>query len=313
VTESEQPSPPAVLSGQPAGYFVLLSQNEGRQSLDVRAIFARILRRWHMLLSAAVIGGGVAAAILWSLPNLYLGESLVVPVKQSGSASSMLRNQFGGLAALAGIDLGGGDRSQEAIARLTSKGLVRDFIEENQLLPVLFADKWDPASKKWKANVRAPTMEEAVIFFVKKVRTITEDGKTHVITVSVRWRSAEQAALWANGLVELANERMRSEAIRESEQSIEYLRSELRNTNMIELQQAIYRLIENQINNAMLANVQRAYAFRVIDPAVPARKKVAPQRLLMTALAAVFAAFVVAGFLFVRYAAAETRAARGVA
>ena len=37
---------------------------------------------------------------------------------------------------------------------------------------------------------------------------------------------------------------------------------------MVGVQQAIYRLIEEQINTVMLANVREEYAFKVIDPAV---------------------------------------------
>ena len=61
---------------------------------------------------------------------------------------------------------------------------------------------------------------------------------------------------------------MRGNAIAEYRRSIEFLRTELGNTQLLSVQQAINQLIESQVHSAMLANVRRDYAFAVIDPAV---------------------------------------------
>ncbi len=68
-------------------------------------------------------------------------------------------------------------------------------------------------------------------------------------------------------MVALVNRKMRSDAIQEAEQSIEYLNQELSKTSAIELQQGIYRLIESNLNTIMLANVRDEFAFRVLDDA----------------------------------------------
>src|SRR5262249_52898676 len=104
-----------------------------------------------------------------------------------------------------------------------------------------------------------------------------------------------------NGMIDMVNERLRAEAIQESRQSIEYLNKELQAAHDIELQRAIYRLIETQVNNAMLANVQRAYAFRAIAPAVPPPMKVAPERVLLVAFGTLLGLFLAVVVLFVRY------------
>ena len=57
-------------------------------------------------------------------------------------------------------------------------------------------------------------------------------------------------------------------AINDATKSINYLREELNKTSVVELQQAIYRLLEKaQTKKIMLANVRDQYAFSVIDSA----------------------------------------------
>ena len=52
---------------------------------------------------------------------------------------------------------------------------------------------------------------------------------------------------------------------------------------VIELRQGIYRLIESQIEMVMLANVRDEYAFKILDPAVPAEPNqfIRPKRLMI--------------------------------
>jgi uncharacterized protein involved in exopolysaccharide biosynthesis len=66
------------------------------------------------------------------------------------------------------------------------------------------------------------------------------------------------------------------------------------------MQQAIYRLIQNQVNNEMLANVEHEYAFRVIDPAVAPETRVSPKRTIMTLVGSATGLFFCVIFVFVR-------------
>ena len=81
-------------------------------------------------------------------------------------------------------------------------------------------------------------------------------------------------------MIEMVNDRLRSEAAQSAQKSIEYLNKELAGTNEVSLRQSISQLIESQVNTAMLANVQRQYAFRIIDRAVPPEIRAFPRRTL---------------------------------
>jgi LPS O-antigen subunit length determinant protein (WzzB/FepE family) len=65
-----------------------------------------------------------------------------------------------------------------------------------------------------------------------------------------------------------------------------FLEQELTKTTAVETRQAIARLMEAQINQRMIANVTKQYAFRVADKAMPSdrRDMVRPNKLLLFAL-----------------------------
>jgi len=225
------------------------------------------------------LAGGVFSAVLvlasaaaFLMPPVYRSEVLVVPAEGSqakGGLSSLL-DRFGGLAGLAGLNLAGssGGQSQQAIELLKSRGFLAKFIQENNLLPVLFGSCWDEPAKQWICDPDdVPTIDDGVERFRRRVVHVDDRGST--IAIRIDWTDRELAAEWANLLVETLNERMRQRAIEESKRSLEYLDRQLTGTSTVEVRASIYRLVEEQLNKAMLASVRREFVFEVLDPAVP--------------------------------------------
>lgn len=298
----------SAIKGPPSGYFVVLpSPAKGDGSADLGSIWSVVKASWKLLLTTTLIAAVIAAVASFQMRKTYRAHAMIAPVTQMvGGAAGALRNQFGGLAALAGIDIGAGGHTEEYFATLASPGFARDFIVAENLMPVLFEEDWDPATKDWKPDVDPkPTLEKGVREFTRGVRSITEDRKTGLVTVSVEWYSPELAATWANKMIDMVNERLRNEALRSSEQSIKYLDNELTKTNVVEVRQAIYKLIEGQVNNAMIANVQHEYAFRFIDRAVAPDLKSSPKRALITAVGAGIGLFIGLVVVFIRRSLAE--------
>jgi uncharacterized protein involved in exopolysaccharide biosynthesis len=101
------------------------------------------------------------------------------------------------------------------------------------------------------------------------------------VTIDIDWNDAAVAAQWANGFVALANERIRARAISEATRNIAFLTKQISQTNVVEVQHALYGLIENETKTLMLASARMDYAFTVIDPAVPPERKYRPRRSLI--------------------------------
>jgi capsular polysaccharide biosynthesis protein len=227
--------------------------------------------RWLVAaITIAVLAAATAAAFL--IPPVYRAEIVFVPVEEEdpGSALSALASQLGSLAMVAGLEGGGGPHKDKAIATLLSRTFTKLFIEDQQLMPILFADEWDSPNQTWFPDdpLDIPSQWDAYELFETDIRFISEDPLTGIITLRIEWTDPNLAALWANDLMQQLNEHMRQAAVDEATKSIEYLKTELEKTSVVEIQQSIYRLIETQINNVMLANVNEQYAFKIIDPAI---------------------------------------------
>ncbi|MDH5257460.1 MAG: hypothetical protein OEX07_05615, partial [Gammaproteobacteria bacterium] len=154
------------------------------------------------------------------------------------------------------------------------------------LMPILFEKIWDETSQTWKVEKEEdkPTYWDAYKKFNKDIRAISSDKKTGMYTLSIEWSDPQLAADLANKLVQKINAHQKQAAIVEAKKSIAYLESQLLQTSVVEMQQAIYRLIEAQTKNIMLANVRDEYVFKVIDPAVLPEEKIKPKKSLIAVL-----------------------------
>ncbi len=237
-----------------------------------------------LILGVTFLSAAVAAAVAFTMTPIFQTAVVVALVEDGGKASGLgaLKGQLGGLSSLAGFDTGGSSTRTDNLGTLGSNQLVAQYITAQKLLPVLFEEKWDASKGDWKSAVdKKPTLWQATQLFTKEVRKISEDKKTGLITVTVEWKDAVVATQWANDLVQLANQTLRQQAIEKSEANLAYLDSQLEKTSVIELRQAIYRLIESEVKNVMVATGSKDYAFKVIDPAVAPERKAKPKRSLI--------------------------------
>jgi capsular polysaccharide biosynthesis protein len=233
----------------------------------------RVWQRKWLVISSAVLGMAMALFLSKFMTRIYQAEILLTPARTETAASSgggSLGSQFGDVAAMFGLTLPGANTTKDVnIAYVKSRQFAANFIAQNDLMPILFANRWDVSRKQWRQGLgqHAPTKEDAVRYLDKTVMTIKEDHKTGLITLSVRWRDRQLAARWANQIVAESNAQARQRAIVEAQDSLKYLSTELEKTSIVGLEEAIYHLMEKNIQSIMLANVRRDFAFEVVDPA----------------------------------------------
>ncbi|HZO22065.1 MAG TPA: Wzz/FepE/Etk N-terminal domain-containing protein [Steroidobacteraceae bacterium] len=233
---------------------------------------AQFLWRNILLIGGCMVlfGGAATALVIMATPK-WRSEVVFSPASSSGGLGNM-GGQLGGLAAIAGIELGGASKkTDEELAYLRSRGFTAQFIQRHDLLPVLFASRWDAQNKRWTGE--PPTMGEAVKRFSNQVRQISEDRRTGIVTMSILWRDRFVAAQWANALLAEADDALRKRAIAELTRSIDYLKAESSDASVVEVQAAVYKVMESELKDAMLARTRDAYAFKVLDPAVAADPK----------------------------------------
>lgn len=245
--------------------------------MDIGALWG-VLWSYRLLIVLITVVCAIAAVVLALVTKpVYRAEVVITEVRDGMNGPGSLVGQLGGLASLAGVNLGANSPGRESRAFLQSRSLVEAFIKRYDLLPALYENAHKP-----------PTMWMAVKKFRDGILSIREDARKGITTVSVSWTDADIAARWANDLISLVNELLRTRAMDQAKRNIAYLNEQIASTNIVELQHVMYNLIETETKTLMLANVRVEYAFEVVDPAVAPEIRIRPKRTLMVVFGVAF-------------------------
>ncbi len=293
--------------------------------VDLRELVMALWRGKWIIIVTSTIFAIVAVTYAILLPNLYKSDAILAPAESSGNNSlSQVAGQFGGLAALAGVNLGGGDSSKAdlAVQVMKSRQFTESFINKHDLLvPVMASKGWKPSSnelvydddiynqahKEWirePSGLRGviPTSQEAYDIFSKEIFSVTQDKESGLYSVSVLFYSPYIAKDWVDWLVSDINSEMRSRAIDEARKNLKYLESQLEKTSVADMRSTFYKLIEEQTKALMLAEVQEEFAFKVIDPAVVPEVKSKPGRAMISIFGLVLGGILGVAIVLVRFA-----------
>ncbi|EKP4404089.1 LPS O-antigen length regulator [Vibrio parahaemolyticus] len=275
--------------------------------IDLRKLFLILWKgKWVIVITTLIFSMGAIFYAL-SLPNIYKADALLASAESGNSGGlSKISGQLGGLASLAGVNLSGNESSKATLALqvIKSRQFIEAFINKHNLLvPIMAATSWDLASNKllldedlynaksqqWLREPRGlrgatPTTQEAVEVFKKDILKVSQDKDSGLYTISVEFYSPYLAQQWVNWLIEDINKVMRERTITETSQNLAYLETQLNKTAVADMQSTFYRLIEDQTQSLMLAEVQKEFVFKIIDPAVVPELKSGPKRVLICVL-----------------------------
>ncbi|MDO9318899.1 MAG: Wzz/FepE/Etk N-terminal domain-containing protein [Gammaproteobacteria bacterium] len=261
--------------------------------IDLRELFWILwAEKWLIIGVTALFAiGSVIYALMQ--PDIYRAEAVLAPADNDQSMGG-LSAQFGGAAALLGVNVGGsgGDNISTAIATLKSRQFIGRFIQSNNLLVPLFAGSWDKStgvgvineeaydasSGIWLSAGGPPSQQNAYRAFTNILSIGGPDRTTGIVTIAINWHNPIEAAEWVNKLVAAINADIRTQDVDEANRAIAYLRGQLEQTQLVDMQRVFYQLIESQTRITMLADVRDEYVFRVIDPATIPDVKVEPRR-----------------------------------
>ena len=278
--------------------------------IDLKELLMVLWSGKSLISAITGVTASISVAIALSLPNIYTASALLAPAESGAGSLSGLMKQYGGLASLAGVSLPGGEegsRAQLGMQLMKSRAFIGDFVKRRDILPELMAvESWDAGSgdivfdpgdyeadtATWVRDVDLPkrpkpSLLEAHDEFMD-ILSVSEDTQTGYVTVSVDHHSPVVAAHWVNWLVEDVNAAVKAQDVAEAEKSIEYLKEQVANTSLADLQAIFFELIQSQTETVMLAEVRPEYVFKTIDPAVVPEEKSEPNRALICILGVLF-------------------------
>lgn len=240
------------------------------------------IARKNARLAAITISICVVSALILAfvLPPQYRSTVLLAPARHAGMENSMNGGLSGGaLGLLRGLQMPQENMTAEAIAILQSRQFVERFITKHELMPLLFADEWDAAGKRWKGE--APALEDGYLRFTREVLKVRIDDETGFVKVQIYYASAAEATRWANELVRDLNDEIRERVVAEGNADLKYLYARMAETALPEIRSSIGNLIRDRTQEVMLATNRESYAFRVLEEAVPSKYRYFPKRALI--------------------------------
>lgn len=265
------------------------------EEIELLEYVTAVLRYKYRIFLVAMLG----AVIMFSL-------TFIMPVKYESFVRLALVNvnQFGGIdpnkrSAPEAVTLIEQDFFSKTVnenyqdrvmERMRSRLFTIKFIEDNNLLPIIFYKRWDKENKKWKENFK-PNLILAAEIFKKSICNITRNDKNNLMIVKITLTSPQLATDIANKFVNDFNLYRRQSDITEANRKIKFLEKTLKKTDFLEIQKSLYRLIEAQLVIKMLASNKTDYAVEVLDPAILPLYKSSPASKKMTVLTFIAIAF----------------------
>lgn len=272
------------------------ASNEGEISL--LEAWQIIQDGWLVIVAATLLGGLIATVISMRMPDFYQAEITVLPTGGGsggggGAQAGGFLGQFGGLASLAGVNLGAlRGQAQSGQVLLNSRTFVEEFLIAQGVLSELYPDSWDADANTWKPHVQDPPSLSAIAQGIKANYSFEPiEDRTGAWMLTFEWTDADTAADWANKLIAQANIVARRRDIANAERTVDYLQTQISRTTVVELQRVLYGLLEAEQKTLMLAHARDDYAFEVIDPAIAPDTPSRPKRDIMIITGVVIGAF----------------------
>ena len=283
--------------------------------IDLMALFQVVwVGKWKIMF---VTGIAAILSVFYalSLPNMYKSEVLLTTVGATpgGKGGIGELGGLGGLASLAGVSLGskGVNPVTLGLATLKSRIFITEFITRRDILvPLMALESWDDGKlkiddkaydlekKAWRD--KPPGMQDAYNEFTGMFSS-DRDKITGLIKVAISSESPALAQQWVTWLVEDLNDSIRGREVEEAKSAVAFLEEKLKSTVSVDMRAMFFRLIQQQTETIMLANVKADYLFRIVDPAIIPEVKVSPRRSVICILGTFFGAFLSIFFVFLMH------------
>ena len=290
--------------------------------IDLKELFNVLWAAKKLILAITGVFAFVSVIYALSLPNQFKASALLAPAQQQSGGLSGALGDLGGLAALAGVNIGGGDGGEAQIAQeiIRSWGFLAKFVEENDLAVEVFAadgwnkeknqlsidnDLYDIDENRWVRNPPSgktanPTSWELYEEFLEKV-SISTDKKTGLISLTVEYFSPFIAKEWVEQLVVAINQHMQQRKLQMVNTNIEYLEAQILKTPIAGMREVFYTIIEEQVKSKMLAEASPEYVFVTISAAMVPEVKSQPKRALICILGVLLGGMLSVAFVLIRH------------
>ncbi len=271
-----------------------------QEEINLKEILDIILDKKLLISSITLIAAVLSVIYSLSLPNIYSSNALIAPTSNDTSMNTKL-GAFSSIAGMVGMDMPSqsGDKSAEAIERINSYDFfIDEFLPNIKFANLVAAKSWDKSTNTvlynksiFDPNIKKPTNQEAFEIY-KSILNITQDSRTSFVVLKIEHVSPFIAQKWLELIITQINNYMRELDKTVAKNSIEFLNISALETNLSGTKEAIFNLMENQIQVLTLAEATNDYVFKRISSPIAPERKSKPSRASICISGTIF------GFIF---------------
>ena len=268
--------------------------------IDLRELFGVLWAGSRKIIAITAVFAFVSVIYALSLSDQYKATVLLAPAQSDSSDLSGALGQLGGLASLAGVDIGGGESSESQMAQeiMKSWSFIDVFIAENNISVEVYAaegwsrgsnelqiddDIYDAETKTWlvendnTGEVGPPSSWVLFEAFSERL-VVLENKKTGLVAVHIEYYSPQIAKQWLDMYVAAINAHMQQRQMEKVTNNINYLQAQIEKTSIAEMREVFYTIIAEQTKNKMMTEASPEYAFVAVSPSMVPEVTSQPQR-----------------------------------
>ena len=260
--------------------------------IDLREILGRLNARKLLIAATATIGLIIASINLHLATPTYTTYVKVTPTASNVNASGGSRlGGISSLAALAGVSVGGAAGTATPfelfLDRMKSREAAEHLARDQRIMKTVFSADWDETSSQWRP---APSAFRAVRNSIKTLLGIPSvpwqppgaaelqeylDSRINIskpgakdppiTTVSIQHKDRAFSAYLLNELSQVAERRVRGEALERARRYSDYLSARLKTTYLADHRVALTQALQQQEESIMMAGSGVPYAALIVE------------------------------------------------
>lgn len=303
------------------------------EEIDLKELILKLWLKKFQILIVTTVFALTSVIFSLSLPNIYSSNVKLVSTESSGQGGMQsLASKYGGLAAMAGINLGSQDGNSllHATELVNSWPFMETFVEKYELQPKFMAvTGWDEDSREliydeslydekamaWKYDAVSssgqsislkPTSFETYQEITKNFIKVTFDEESGIFEVLVNHYSPDVAFEVSQHLVNEINRYFKTQDQKEAEASIAFIQDKIKTTSNTDMLEVFYNMIESHTQTIMLTEVNEEYLIKTLVPAKVAEQKSSPKRALISIIGTIIGFFIAVFWVVCRNFMSET-------
>lgn len=285
--------------------------------IDIVEVF---LSKKLLIISITSFVAVVSIIIVLFIDNIYKSETTLSPVDSSNK--SLANSSLGGIASMAGINLGSGssDKVEVSIEFLKSRKFHNHLLSFPGVLPKLMASKsfdrkkgilifnsdiYISSTNSW-LDKKKPSALKAHQVILNQLK-VSKNPDTGIVRISFQHISPVFAKEFLDLVLREFNTLSAAKDLDEIKKSLLYLNKKYAQSDFIEIKSSINKIIEQQMKNQMLIKSREYYIFDIIDPPFTPEEKFEPNRSQIVIFMTLFGAFSSLLFVLIHFIYSEEK------